>query len=65
MATRGVSAYPQEVTEQMVAHFAAGGAAINQIAKLAGAELKVVPIELDRPTRDFTVAAGDGYRRIP
>jgi nicotinate-nucleotide--dimethylbenzimidazole phosphoribosyltransferase len=57
VADRGVSAYPQAVTEQMVANFAAGGAAINQIAKLAGAELRVVPIELDRPTRDFTVAA--------
>src|ERR1700675_2968067 len=57
VAERGVSAYPQAVTEQMVANFAAGGAAINQIAKLAGAELRVVPIELDRPTRDFTTAA--------
>src|ERR1700716_665672 len=56
IAARGVSAYPQAVTEQMVANFAAGGAAINQIAKLAGAGLRVVPIELDRPTRDFTVA---------
>jgi nicotinate-nucleotide--dimethylbenzimidazole phosphoribosyltransferase len=57
VAARGVSAYPQAVTGQMVANFAAGGAAINQIAGLAGAELLVVPIELDRPTRDFTVAA--------
>ncbi|WP_291684005.1 nicotinate-nucleotide--dimethylbenzimidazole phosphoribosyltransferase [Bradyrhizobium sp.] len=76
VAARGVSAYPQAVTEQMVANFAAGGAAINQIARLAGAELKVVPIELDRPTRDFTVApamdadeflrAVDvGYRTVP
>src|ERR1700704_5775003 len=56
VAARGVSAYPQAVTGQMVANFASGGAAINQIAKLAGAELRVVPIELDRPTRDFTVA---------
>ena len=56
VAARGVSAYPPAVTAQMVANFAAGGAAINQIAKLAGAELRVVPIELDRPTRDFTVA---------
>ena len=54
VAARGVSAYPQAVTAQMVANFSAGGAAINQIAKLAGAELKVGPIELDRPTRDFT-----------
>jgi nicotinate-nucleotide--dimethylbenzimidazole phosphoribosyltransferase len=41
----------------MVANFTAGGAAINQIARLAGAELHVVPIELGRPTRDFTEAA--------
>jgi nicotinate-nucleotide--dimethylbenzimidazole phosphoribosyltransferase len=76
VAARGVSAYPQAVTGQMVTNFAAGGAAINQIARLAGADLKVVPIELDRPTRDFTVApamdsdeflsAVDiGYRTVP
>src|SRR5690242_5993297 len=44
VASRGVSAYPQEVTAQMVGNFAAGGAAINQIAKAASAELRVVPI---------------------
>jgi nicotinate-nucleotide--dimethylbenzimidazole phosphoribosyltransferase len=76
VAVRGVSAYPPAVTEQMVANFAAGGAAINQIAELAGAELRVVPIELDQPTRDFTSApAMDvdeflsaidvGYRTVP
>ena len=76
VAARGVSAYPPEVTAQMVANFAAGGAAINQIAKLAGADLRVVPIELDRPTRDFTIAAAMdadeflsaveiGYRAVP
>src|SRR5215203_2515430 len=54
VAARDVSAYPPEVTAQMVANFTAGGAAINQIAKLAGADLRVVPVELDRPTRDFT-----------
>ena len=55
------------MTEQMVANFARGGAAINQIAKLAGASLRVVPIELDRPTRDFTVAAAmdaDEFRAL-
>src|SRR3954465_9895523 len=46
IASRGVSAYPQAVTAQMVANFAAGGAAINQIAKAASAELRVVPISL-------------------
>lgn len=57
VAARGVSAYPPDVTAQMVANFAAGGAAINQIARLAGAELRVVPIELERPTCDFTEGA--------
>jgi len=53
---RGVSAYPAEVTVQMVANFAAGGAAINQLARAAKAELKVIPLDIDRPTADFTEA---------
>ena len=55
VTTRGVSAYPSAVTRQMVANFAAGGAAINQLARLADAELSVVPIDLERPTADFTL----------
>jgi nicotinate-nucleotide--dimethylbenzimidazole phosphoribosyltransferase len=51
---RGVSAYPAEVTAQMVANFAAGGAAINQLARTAGATLRVTPLSLDVPTADFT-----------
>lgn len=51
---RGVSAFPAEVTAQMVANFDAGGAAINQIARSVGAKLDVVALELDRPTEDFT-----------
>jgi nicotinate-nucleotide--dimethylbenzimidazole phosphoribosyltransferase len=54
IAARGVSAFPPEVTAQMVANYAGGGAAINQLAKAAGAQLDVVPITLDRPTADFT-----------
>jgi nicotinate-nucleotide--dimethylbenzimidazole phosphoribosyltransferase len=52
----GVSAYPAEVTAQMVANFAVGGAAINQLARVAGADLRVVPLSLDTPTADFTKA---------
>jgi len=55
VVVRGVSAYPQEVTVQMVQNFASGGAAINQLARLANADLRVVPIDLERPTHDFTV----------
>jgi nicotinate-nucleotide--dimethylbenzimidazole phosphoribosyltransferase len=42
VAAQGVSAYPQEVTGQMLANFAAGGAAINVLARAAGARLVVV-----------------------
>jgi nicotinate-nucleotide--dimethylbenzimidazole phosphoribosyltransferase len=42
VAAHGVSAYPSEVTAQMVANFAAGGAAINVLAREADAELLVV-----------------------
>lgn len=55
VAAQGVSAFPAEITAQMVANFAAGGAAINQLARIAGADLRVTPIDLDRPTADFTL----------
>ena len=53
---QGVSPYPASVTAQMVANFSAGGAAINQIAAIAGARLRVIPLSLEKPTRDFTQA---------
>lgn len=56
VTAQGVSAYPAEVTAQMVANFAAGGAAINQLARVANAELRIVVLDLDRPTSDFTEA---------
>ncbi len=56
VTARGVSAYPAEVTQQMVYNFEAGGAAINQLTKLGGAELKVLALDLDTPTQDFTTA---------
>lgn len=52
----GVSAFPAEVTVQMVANFRAGGAAINQLARAFGARMDVYDLELDRPTADFTKA---------
>jgi nicotinate-nucleotide--dimethylbenzimidazole phosphoribosyltransferase len=56
VTAQGVSAYPAEVTAQMVANFAAGGAAINQLARTAGAGLRVFPLALDQPTADVTQA---------
>jgi nicotinate-nucleotide--dimethylbenzimidazole phosphoribosyltransferase len=75
VAAQGVSAYPSEVTAQMVANFVAGGAAINQLARTNGANLRVTSLELDRPTADFTeapamseeeflTAVGTGYDKV-
>ncbi|MFC3615900.1 nicotinate-nucleotide--dimethylbenzimidazole phosphoribosyltransferase [Lutimaribacter marinistellae] len=54
VTAQGVSAFPAEVTVQMVANFQAGGAAINQLARAAGARMDVHALDLDRPTADFT-----------
>ena len=54
VASRGVSAYPPAVTEQMVANFAAGGAAINQICLAGDLGLKVLDLALEVPTGDIT-----------
>jgi nicotinate-nucleotide--dimethylbenzimidazole phosphoribosyltransferase len=54
VAGLGVSAFPPEVTAQMVANFQHGGAAINQLARTFGARMDVVALDLDRPTADFT-----------
>ena len=54
ICAQGVNPFPPEVTAQMVANFQAGGAAINQLCRVAGADLSVVALDLDRPTADFT-----------
>lgn len=56
ICAQGVNPFPQAVTALMVANFAAGGAAINQLCRVAGAALTVVPLDLDQPTADFTEA---------
>src|SRR5690242_5576654 len=53
VAARGVSAYPAEVTAQMVQNFIAGGAAVNQLCRLVDADLRVYEMNLDAPTADI------------
>ena len=54
VSEQGISAFPSEVTSQMVENFKNGGAAINQLAQLFNAELQVYEMDLDLPTNDFT-----------
>ena len=54
VAAKGVSAFPPEVTVQMVANFAAGGAAINQICAAYDLGLKIFDLALEVPTKDIS-----------
>ncbi len=54
IASLGVSAYPAEVTGQMVQNFIDGGAAINQLCTKFDADLRVFEMALEQPTADFT-----------
>jgi nicotinate-nucleotide--dimethylbenzimidazole phosphoribosyltransferase len=49
VADEGVSAYPQTVTRQMLLNFAAGGAAINVLARHVGAQVVVVDMGVTEP----------------
>ena len=54
VTAKGVSAYPADVTAQMVANFQGGGAAVNQLCAVHDAELRVYEMALENPTQDFT-----------
>lgn len=61
VADEGVSAYPQEVTRQMVANFESGGAAVSVLARQAGARVVVVDVGVGNPTGN--IAAGPALSR--
>ncbi len=52
VVAEGVSAYPKAVTPQMVRNILAGGAAVNVLARHAGAEVRLVDIGVDDPLED-------------
>jgi len=60
VARRGVSAYPAEVTAQMVANFVAGGAAINVLAAAVGASVTVVDAGVAGPIPSKPSASSSG-----
>ena len=47
VTAEGVSAYPREVTQQMVMNFVTGGAAINVLTRLNGADLSIIDVGVD------------------
>lgn len=53
VTVEGVSAFPPEVTEQMVEGFKKGAAAINQLCQIQGCELKIYEVAVEIPTRNF------------
>jgi nicotinate-nucleotide--dimethylbenzimidazole phosphoribosyltransferase len=53
IASAGVSAYPRQVTAEMVRNFARGGAAINVLARANGLDLEVVDVGVDAELADL------------
>jgi nicotinate-nucleotide--dimethylbenzimidazole phosphoribosyltransferase len=62
IARHGVSAYPPEVTGQMVANFLAGGAAVNVLAAVAGASVRVVDLAVHGTPSPSTPAEVTRYK---
>jgi nicotinate-nucleotide--dimethylbenzimidazole phosphoribosyltransferase len=61
ITAEGVSAYPSQVTQQMVLNFLAGGAAINVLARLNQVEVNVVDVGVDA---DLSGQAGLIQRKV-
>jgi nicotinate-nucleotide--dimethylbenzimidazole phosphoribosyltransferase len=64
VARQGVSAYPSEVTAQMVMNFVAGGAAVNVLAATVGANVTVVDVGVASRVADTRPREGHGGRLV-
>ncbi len=64
VAARGVSLFPREVTREMVANFAQGGAAINVLARHIGARLTVVDMGVVGPLHDLSPVENHSVRLV-
>ncbi len=56
VCAEGVSAFPQEVTPQMVANFVTGGAGVNALARTAGADVMVVDMGVAGDLAEYKAA---------
>ncbi|WNG85657.1 nicotinate-nucleotide--dimethylbenzimidazole phosphoribosyltransferase [Mycobacterium sp. ITM-2016-00317] len=63
VAAAGVSAYPAEVTAAMVANIAAGGAAVNVLAEVAGAGVRIADMAVDTAEPLSAAIGADRIRR--
>jgi nicotinate-nucleotide--dimethylbenzimidazole phosphoribosyltransferase len=61
VADEGVSAYPREVTAQMVANFLRGGAAVNVLARRLGVHVVVADLGVCAPVAAGVLPAGTSY----
>jgi nicotinate-nucleotide--dimethylbenzimidazole phosphoribosyltransferase len=64
VAEEGVSAYPQEVTEQMLRNFAAGGAAINVLARQQNAQVIVIDMGIKKTDEVGNYRLGPGTNNM-
>ncbi len=64
VVAEGVTPWPQEVTAQMVANFCAGGAAVNVLARQAGADVVVIDVGVGADLHDLQDAPGLLHRKV-
>lgn len=64
VTAQGVSAFPSEVTVQMVANFRHGGACVNQLVGQVDGDLNVYELDLENPTADMSQGPAMDDQRV-